>query len=311
MSDYNDKDLGRVRNLGDGRFQTEDGVTHSQYDLDNKKAWAGITSPENTKKMGGAIGALFMIVGPFLYLGQFLQNALGDYGTKVSYGTAFLIGFLPILAFVVWQGIRFFTKGKGLIPLIVMALIVLPMGVMGFYSLLIGKDYFYPPYLNMQTNRFADGTNIHITAAEASLRTGADTDSAVISNLRKGASMMLIGSSDTGQVLVRYRKDGNKLVWGWIEADKTSYKNNSSISNLAHATINSETPLLLFQRAGSRELTIIDNTRAPNVVVIGKSSNPFVPTKTSNGYVPVYAWNNETNYRYAGYAPIDSIQMLE
>jgi hypothetical protein len=306
MSDYNDKDLGRVRNLGDGRFQTEDGVTHSQYDLDNKKAWAGITSPENTKKMGGAIGALFMIVGPFLYLGQFLQNALGDYGTKVSYGTAFLIGFLPILAFVVWQGIRFFTKGKGLIPLIVMALIVLPMGVMGFYSLLIGKDYFYTPYLNMQTNRFADGTNIHITAAEASLRTGADTDSAVISNLRKGASMMLIGSSDTGQVLVRYRKDGNKLVWGWIEADKTSYKN-SSFKNLVPASINSETVLLLFQKTGSRELSTISNTIAPNAVVIGKSSNIFVGTKPKNGYVLVYAWNNETNYRYAGYAPTGSV----
>ena len=308
MSDYHDKDLGRVRNIGNGRFQTEDGVTHSQYDLDNKKGWAEITSPQNTKKMGGAIGMLFFIAGPFLYLGQFAQNVLGDYGIKLSYGTAFLMVFIPILILFLWLAYRFLRKEKSILPLVILALVVLPIGVMGFYSLLIGKDYFYTPYLNMMGSRFADGKYVHITSAEADLRTDVDANSPAISSLRKGASMMLVGSNDTGQLLVRYRRDGNKIVWGWIDADKTSFKK-SAYKSLVPAAISSETALLLFQRAGSRELSTIDNTRAPNMVVIGNSSNIFLPTKKSKGYVPVYAWNNETNLRYSGYAPIESLSL--
>jgi hypothetical protein len=283
----------------------ESAKTREQFNEDVMKP---MISSGGGNPAGGGLMAIICVVGPFIYIPQFLVKAFTDYGVTTSFGPMFLLGGLPLLALVAWAIFRFFKQGKKLM-LILLAICLIPFGFLGFFNLLIGVDYLYPSFYNAHVAKFTDGRDIHVTGDKAALHEDNSADSEVISDLRKGASMMLVGANDSGQLLVRYHKDGGTFVWGWIDAGKTSYKK-GDFTKLEPVTITSETlNLRLHQKPESREISALDSERLKGIkaVVIGKSKNPFVGTKGKTGCVPIYAWNNEKGYRYVGYAPTGSL----
>jgi len=294
-------------------WRTADGGIHDSEDSArtqeqfNEDVMKPMINSGGGNPAGGGLMAIICVVGPFIYIPQFFVKALADYGVTTSFGAMFFVSGLPLIGLVAWAIFRFIKCGKKLM-LLILALLLIPCGLLGFFKLLIGQDYLYNQFYRVMSYRFSDQKDIHVTAPEASLRADISPDSEIISNVRKGASMMLVGSGDSGgsgRLLVRYRKDGNKMVWGWIDADKTSYKS-SAFKNLAPVTmVFKSLNLQMYQREGSRATSNITNDC--NVVVIGKSSSPFVGTNPKKGYVPVYAWNNETSRRYTGYAPVDGL----
>ena len=293
-------------------YRTADGGIHDSEDSArtreqfNEDVMKPMINSGGGNPAGGGLMAIICVVGPFIYIPQFLVKAFTDYGVTTSFGPMFLLGGLPLIALVVWAGFRFFKQGKKLL-LILLAVCLIPFGFLGFFKLLAGQDYLYNQIYRVMSYRFSDQREVYVTAPEASLRTDISADSEIISNVRKGASMMLVGAGDSGKLLVRYRQDGDKLVWGWIDADKTSYKG-SSFKGLVPATMVFDSiNLQMYQKAGSKKTSSITN--ACNVVVIGKSSSPFVGTNPKKGYVPVYAWDNENSYRYTGYAAVDSLSL--
>jgi hypothetical protein len=220
----------------------------------------------------------------------------------------FLAGVVPVYAIFIFSAIQLIFKGRKLFLLLVIpiGIVLLACAFLGFGRLLIGKDYLYDQYCSLQRSKFADGKTINVKADGAKLFTDIPANPAKAIALNNGTSLMLVGESDTGQLLVRYRDKEKKLTWGWVDAKQTNYQNNSDNTALVPAAIISKTlNLRLYPNPSSIKNNATKNRGEIQVAVIGRSSNPFLKTKVKNGYVPVYAWSSE--YRYAGYAPIDCL----
>jgi len=295
------------------RYRAGDGSIHDSYEAaSDQNRWNEATDIRKNLKFGGAIVALICFVGPFYYLPQLAVRALMDYGIMTTFGMMFLAISLPLIVICILSVVRFFRSGKGLAILIILAILLLPCGFLGFFKLFIGKDYLYDKYYSLQLVKFADGKYIRVNTDNTNLRINVPANSRTVTNLQNGASLMLVGANDSGQLLVRANNNERKLVWGWVDANKTDYQNNSKYTGLVPATIISDTlNLRLYQKPVGRKTTATKGKNEINVVVIGHSTNKFVGPKLKNGYVPVYAWNNNTNFRYTGYAPIACLFLHE
>jgi hypothetical protein len=258
-------------------------------------------------KSGTAQAAMMFVVlatGPLYYIPMFVRNMFATYGFRFSQGVGFLISsplfflwlYLAFMIMIHWPRFLYdrfwnFIENKpkiGSRVIVFFAVLTFFYGVsglVGFTDLMNGGRWLYQR-VYMSVVAPPKGNKIIVNTPQTTMYYDY-ANNTVSARLRPGENLMMMGISETGQVLVSYEPEELILKWGWVNPDKTTFNNSGNHKRLKPAQgVSSDTVVRFRPRAKSSALATIDNSW--NLAV--------VDTKQVNGYSLVFAWNQNPSF---------------